>query len=172
MGRRCAVPRRSAVSTLPYPRVPWATTCTTSPPTGSTYTRTTRPRYRTAKEILEESGRRGCASVAAMARSVHDAAHHHPLPVRRCRRAQRPPGHHRGRDPRHDRHPLPHLLHRRSGWHRPRPPRPRPVRPLATHHHKEPTMNERIIATDRDETDACEAGTPGCCIDHTAERDA
>jgi len=33
-------------------------------------------------------------------------------------------------------------------------------------------MNERIIATDRDETDACEAGTPGCCIDHTAERDA
>lgn len=27
----------------------------------------------------------------------------------------------------------------------------------------------RIIATDRAESDACQAGTPGCCIDHSAE---
>lgn len=24
-----------------------------------------------------------------------------------------------------------------------------------------------VLATDRDESDACEAGTPGCCVDHT-----
>lgn len=29
---------------------------------------------------------------------------------------------------------------------------------------------ERVIVADRDETDACEAGTPGCCIDHNADR--
>lgn len=28
----------------------------------------------------------------------------------------------------------------------------------------------RVYATDRAETDACEAGTPGCAIDHTADR--
>lgn len=28
---------------------------------------------------------------------------------------------------------------------------------------------ERIIATDRAETECCEALTPGCCIDHGAE---
>jgi hypothetical protein len=27
----------------------------------------------------------------------------------------------------------------------------------------------RIIAADRAETDECQAGTPGCCIDHSAE---
>jgi len=27
----------------------------------------------------------------------------------------------------------------------------------------------RAIAWDRDETDACQAGTPGCAIDHAAE---
>jgi hypothetical protein len=30
-------------------------------------------------------------------------------------------------------------------------------------------MTERIYAEDRAETDACERGTPGCSIDHTAE---
>jgi hypothetical protein len=34
---------------------------------------------------------------------------------------------------------------------------------------KEHPMNERIIAKDRDETDTCEAGTPGCCINHIAK---
>lgn len=28
---------------------------------------------------------------------------------------------------------------------------------------------ERIVASERDEQDSCEAGTPSCCIDHTAE---
>lgn len=28
---------------------------------------------------------------------------------------------------------------------------------------------ERIYAEDREETDSCERGTPGCAIDHTAE---
>lgn len=31
-------------------------------------------------------------------------------------------------------------------------------------------MTERIYATDRSETEACQAGTDGCSIDHTAER--
>lgn len=31
---------------------------------------------------------------------------------------------------------------------------------------------KRITAQDRDETDHCEAGTPGCSVDHGAERDA
>lgn len=30
-------------------------------------------------------------------------------------------------------------------------------------------MTERIVATYRAETDYCEKGTQGCCIDHTAE---
>jgi hypothetical protein len=31
-------------------------------------------------------------------------------------------------------------------------------------------MNDaRIIAEDRREDETCEAGTPGCCIDHHAE---
>ena len=29
---------------------------------------------------------------------------------------------------------------------------------------------ERLIAVDRDAPEACEAGTPGCCIDHSAEQ--
>jgi hypothetical protein len=30
-------------------------------------------------------------------------------------------------------------------------------------------LPDRIVAEDRAETDPCQAGTPGCCIDHTAE---
>lgn len=30
----------------------------------------------------------------------------------------------------------------------------------------------RIVARNRRESDPCEAGTPGCCIDHMAEADA
>lgn len=29
---------------------------------------------------------------------------------------------------------------------------------------------DRVIATNREESEPCEAGTPGCCIDH--QRDA
>ena len=29
---------------------------------------------------------------------------------------------------------------------------------------------ERIVAVDRDEHESCEAGTPGCCIDHSRDR--
>lgn len=28
---------------------------------------------------------------------------------------------------------------------------------------------DRIVAENREETECCEALTPGCCIDHTAE---
>lgn len=31
------------------------------------------------------------------------------------------------------------------------------------------TTTDRVIAYDRPETDSCERGTPGCCIDHTRE---
>ena len=31
-------------------------------------------------------------------------------------------------------------------------------------------LTPRITAWDRDEEDPCEAGTPGCSVDHTAER--
>lgn len=34
------------------------------------------------------------------------------------------------------------------------------------------TVVRRHYATDRDETDACQAGTPGCAIDHAADRGA
>lgn len=27
----------------------------------------------------------------------------------------------------------------------------------------------RVVATGRDEEDACQAGTPGCCIDHNKD---
>lgn len=38
---------------------------------------------------------------------------------------------------------------------------------------REITMaTERIIAWDRKETDSCQASTPGCAINHTAEREA
>lgn len=32
-----------------------------------------------------------------------------------------------------------------------------------------PTPTDRIVATDRDESDSCERSTPGCSIDHAAE---
>jgi hypothetical protein len=31
---------------------------------------------------------------------------------------------------------------------------------------------ERVYATDREETEACQAGTPGCSIDHNTDPDA
>lgn len=31
------------------------------------------------------------------------------------------------------------------------------------------TTRERIIDNTRDASDSCQAGTPGCCIDHSAE---
>lgn len=31
-------------------------------------------------------------------------------------------------------------------------------------------MRDRTIATDRDEQEPCQAGTPGCCINHNRDR--
>lgn len=31
------------------------------------------------------------------------------------------------------------------------------------------TPAPRIVAEDRDESDACQRSTPGCCIDHSAD---
>jgi hypothetical protein len=31
-------------------------------------------------------------------------------------------------------------------------------------------MTERIVATDREETEPCQRGTVGCCVDHDRER--
>jgi hypothetical protein len=31
-------------------------------------------------------------------------------------------------------------------------------------------MAVRVYADDRDESDTCQAGTAGCCIDHAADR--
>lgn len=44
------------------------------------------------------------------------------------------------------------------------------VTPAADLFPPEQTAPTLIYAWDREETDACEAGTPGCSIDHTAER--
>lgn len=36
----------------------------------------------------------------------------------------------------------------------------------------ERTAQGQVLAADRDESDTCERGTPGCCVDHTASRAA
>jgi hypothetical protein len=33
-----------------------------------------------------------------------------------------------------------------------------------------PAPGDRRIAWDREETEPCEAGTPGCCIDHMQDK--